>query len=69
MKHDEKQTAAKVLQDQGSGNETIDDKIVSSIAEARKQAELAYEFVPNSYTHSAMLATRAAERALADADG
>jgi hypothetical protein len=49
--------------------------IIAQAAEARKQAELAYEFVPNSYTHSAMVATRNAERAFsmflpkADADG
>jgi hypothetical protein len=51
-----------------AGPEEPKTELELSIAEARKQAELAYEFVPNSYTHSAMLATRAAERALADAD-
>jgi hypothetical protein len=36
--------------------------LVAQAAEARKQTEFAYEFVPNSYTHSAMVSARNAER-------
>jgi len=42
----------------------LEEKITAQAAEAVKQAKLAYEFAPNSYTHSAMVAARDAERAL-----
>jgi hypothetical protein len=44
------------------------EKIALALAEARRQAELAYEFVPGSYTHSALVAIRAAEKAVASVD-
>ena len=42
------------------------EKALAAIAAAVKQAELAYEFTPGSYTHSAMVTLRAAEKALAE---
>ena len=39
---------------------------LAAIAAAVKQAELAYEFAPGSYTRSSMVALRAAEKALAE---
>ena len=42
------------------------EKALAAIAAAVKQAELAYEFTPGSYTHSAMVTLRAAEKVLAE---
>lgn len=36
--------------------------IAGQLARARREASLAYEFVPNSYTHSALNAIIAAEQ-------
>ncbi len=49
------------------GRGSFHEKIALALAEARRQAELAYEFVPGSYTHSALVAIRAAEKALTEA--
>ena len=38
--------------------------ITAAIAEARTQCEYAYRFCPGSYTHSALVAVQAAEKAI-----
>jgi hypothetical protein len=41
-------------------------RLLELAAKARAETEHAYEFVPNSYTHGAMLAMRQVERTLGE---